>query len=135
MLALYFPKKNVKTIEKIFKTEFEKQEKNIANLISANLKTVMNEIRKTQDEIKKLGKEVADVKESLEFIENVLEEKVKKLDEKRVNLENQCNELYNNSLDSEYFYKKLGPDRSRRKNLGISGIAEWSNEISEQCEE
>ena len=56
MLALYFPKKNVKTIEKIFKTEFEKQEKNIANLISANLKTVMNEIRKTQDEIKKTRK-------------------------------------------------------------------------------
>ena len=56
MLALYFPKKNIQTIENIFKAEFEKQEKNIANLISANLKTIMEEIRKTQDEIKKSRK-------------------------------------------------------------------------------
>ena len=60
---------------------FEKQEKNLANLISINLKITMDEIKKTQDEIKKLRKEITDLKQSLEFTENVLEEKVKKLDE------------------------------------------------------
>ena len=59
--------------------------------------------QKTQDEMKKLGKEITDLKQSLEFTENVQEEKVKKLDEKHVNLENQCNEVYNNSIESEYF--------------------------------
>ena len=53
--------------------------------------------------MKKLGKEITDLKQSLEFTENVQEEKVKKLDEKHVNLENQCNEVYNNSIESEYF--------------------------------
>ena len=44
-------------IENIFKVKFEKEEKNIANLLSANLKIPMDEIKKTQDEMKKLGKE------------------------------------------------------------------------------
>ena len=79
----------------------------------------MNEIKKIQDEMKKLGKEVTYLKQSLEFTENVLEEKVKKLDEKHVNSENQRNELYNNSLESEYVYNKLNDleDRSRRNGL------------------
>ena len=79
----------------------------------------MNEIKKIQDEMKKLGKEVTYLKQSLEFTENVLEEKVKKLDEKHVNSENQLNELYNNSLESEYVYNKLNDleDRSRRNGL------------------
>ena len=37
---------NIKIIENMFKVEFEKHEKNIANLISANLKTTMVEIKK-----------------------------------------------------------------------------------------
>ena len=73
----------------------------------------------------------------IEFTENVLEKKVKKLDEKNVKLENQCNKLYNHSLESEYFYKNLvdREDRSRRNNLRIHGIAEGSNESWELCEE
>ena len=87
--------------------------------------------------MKKLGKEIADLNQSLEFTENILEEKVKKLDEKHVNLENQCNELYINSLESEYFYNKLVDleGRSRRNNLRIDGIVEGPNESWEQCEE
>ena len=100
--TLFF-EENIKIIENIFKVQFENQEKNIVNLISANQKITMDEIKKTQDESRKLAKEVVDLKQSLEFTENVLEEKVKKLDEKHASLENQCNEPYNNSLESEYF--------------------------------
>ena len=66
----------------------------------------MVEIKETQDEMKKLGKGMADLKQSLEFTENILTEKVKKLDEKHVNLENQCRELYNNSLESVRIFIK-----------------------------
>ena len=45
----------MKVIRNIFKEEFEKQEKNIGNLISANFKITMEEIKKSQDEIKNLG--------------------------------------------------------------------------------
>ena len=94
----------------------------------------MDKIKKTHDEMKKLGKEVTDLKQSLE---NALEEKVKKLDQKHVNLKNQCNDLYNDSLEPEYFNNKLNDleDRSRRNNLRIDGMAEGPNESWEQCEE
>ena len=36
---------NIKIIGNIFKVEFEKQEKNRVNLISANLKIAMDEIK------------------------------------------------------------------------------------------
>ena len=54
-----------------------------------------------------------------------------------MNLENQCNELYNKTLESEYFHNKLVDleDRSRRNNLGIDVITERSNESWEQWEE
>ena len=93
----------------------------------------MKSKKKTQDEMKKLGKEVTDLK----FTENVLEEKIKNLDEKQVNLENQCNELYNNSLKADYFQNKSVEleDSFRRSNLRIDGIAEGPNENWEQCEE
>ena len=55
--TLFF-EENIKIIENIFKEQFEKQEKNIVNLISANQEIAMDEIKKTQDESKKLGKEV-----------------------------------------------------------------------------
>ena len=48
-------KTNMADIGTLFKVEFEKHEKNIANLISANLKTRMDEIKKTQDEMKKVS--------------------------------------------------------------------------------
>ena len=84
--------------------------------------------------MKKLGKEVTDLKQSLE---NILEEKVKKLDQKHVNLKNQCNDLCNDSLESEYFCYKLNDleYKSRRNNLRIDGIAEGPNESWEQCQE
>ena len=54
-----------------------------------------------------------------------------------MNLENQCNELYNNILELEYFYNKLVDleDKSKRKNLRIDGIADGLNESWQQCEE
>ena len=83
-----FSEESIKVIENIFKAEFGKQEKNIFNLISANLKIKMDEVKKTPDEMKKLGKEVTGLKQSLELIETILKEKVKKLEEKHVNLKN-----------------------------------------------
>ena len=126
-----FSKENITIIENISKVEFEKQERSIASLISANLKIPMDEMKKLRP------KEITDLKQSLASTENVLNEKVKKLDEKYVNLENQCNELYNNSLESEYFYNKLVDleDRSRTNNLGINKIAKGSNESWEQSKE
>ena len=56
-IGMLFWQENIKIIENIFNVEFEKQEKNIANLISANLKTRMDEIKKTQDEMKKVESE------------------------------------------------------------------------------
>ena len=45
----------MKVIRNIFKEEFENQEKNKGNFISANFKITMEEIIKSQDEIKNLG--------------------------------------------------------------------------------
>ena len=36
-----FSKENIKILENIFRVQFEKQEKNIASVISANLKITM----------------------------------------------------------------------------------------------
>ena len=69
----------MKVIQNIFKEKFEKQEKNIGSLISANFKITVQEIKKSQDENKNLGKEICDLRSNLKFTENVLEEKVKKL--------------------------------------------------------
>ena len=46
MLACYFPKKTLKLMKIYLKKEFEKQEKNAANLTSGNLKITMNEVKK-----------------------------------------------------------------------------------------
>ena len=56
----------MKVIRNIFKEEFEKTEnlkkkkfeKNIGNLISANFKITIKEIKKSLDEIKNLGKKL-----------------------------------------------------------------------------
>ena len=65
--STFFSEENMKVIWNIFKEEFEKQEKNIGNLISANFKITMEEIKKSQDEIKNLGKEICDLRSSLDF--------------------------------------------------------------------
>ena len=89
--STFFNEENIKVIRNISKEEFEKQEKNIGNLISGNFKITIEEIKKSQDEIKNLGKEIGkeicELRSSLEFTENVLEEKVKKLEERCENME------------------------------------------------
>ena len=118
--STFFNEENIKVIRNISKEEFEKQEKNIGNLISGNFKITMEEIKKSQDEIKNLGKEIGkeicELRSSLEFTENVLEEKVKKLEERCENMEKELQEFYNNQIDPEYIYNKLVDleDSSRR---------------------
>ena len=54
--STFFNEENMKVMQNIFKEEFEKQEKNIGNLISQNFKITMEEITKSQGETKKSGK-------------------------------------------------------------------------------
>ena len=61
-------------IREIFREEFEKQQKNLLNVISGNLEITMKEI-------KSIKTEMNDLKKSIEFTENVLEEKVQKCQE------------------------------------------------------
>ena len=60
-------------IKNIFAEDFQKQQKNIINIISGNFEITMKEI-------KDLKAEVSDLKDSLEFTENVIEKKVEKLE-------------------------------------------------------
>ena len=62
-------------MKEIFKEEFEKQQKNLLNLISGNFDITMTEIKKVQSDINEL-------KASLEHTETVLEEKVAKAEKK-----------------------------------------------------
>ena len=55
----------------IFREEFEKQQKNLLNLISGNLKITIKQIKSIKTEMNGL-------KKSIEFTKNVLEEKVQK---------------------------------------------------------
>ena len=55
-------------IKRIFAGEFQKQEKNIINIISGNFEITMTEI-------KDLKAKVSDLKDNLEFTENVIEKK------------------------------------------------------------
>ena len=128
--STFFNEENMKVIRNIFKEEFEKQEKNIENLISTNFKITMEEIKKSQNERKNLGKEICDMRSSLDLTENVLEEKVKKLEERSENMEAELQEFYNNQIDPEYVYNKLVDlkDRSRKCNLWIDSVTERKGE-------
>ena len=78
----------LKTLMKeIFKKEFEKQQKNLLNLISGNFDITMTEIKKVQSDIDEL-------KASLKHTETVLEEKVAKAEKKEEKLKEQINELW-----------------------------------------
>ena len=71
-----FKKKCLNTlVTEIFKEEFEKQRKNLLNLISWNFDITMTEIKKVQSDIN-------DLKASFEHTETVLEEKVAKAEKK-----------------------------------------------------
>ena len=67
-------------IREIFRDEFEKQQKNLLNLMSGNLEITMNEI-------KSIKTEMNDLKKSIELTENVLEETVQKCQEKAEHLD------------------------------------------------
>ena len=76
----------LKTIMKeIFKEEFQKQQKNLLNLISGNFDITMTEIKKVQSDTNQL-------EASLEHAETVLEEKVAKAEKKVEKLQEQINE-------------------------------------------
>ena len=78
----------LKTLMKeIFKKEFEKQQKNLLNLISGNFDITMTEIKKVQSDIDEL-------KASLKHTETVLEENVAKAEKKEEKLKEQINELW-----------------------------------------
>ena len=81
-------------MKEIFKEEFQKQQKNLLNLIIGNFDITMTEIEKVQSDINEL-------KASLEHTETVLEEKVAKADKKVKKLQEQNNELWDHQVDSE----------------------------------
>ena len=74
-------------MKEIFKKEFEKQQKNLLNLISGNFDITMTEIKKVQSDIDEL-------KASLKHTETVLEENVAKAEKKEEKLKEQINELW-----------------------------------------
>ena len=116
-------------IREIFTEEFEKQQKNLLNLISGNLKITMKEI-------KSIKSEMNDLKKNTEFTEHVLEKKVQKCQEKAEHLDERIQEIYEWKLDPEYIHNKLVDlqNRSRRNNLRIDGIKEKVGESWEDWE-
>ena len=98
-------------IREVFRGEFEKQQKNLLNLI-INLKITMKEV-------KSIKTEMNDLKESIEFTGNALEEKVQKFQEKAEYLDEQIREICEWQLDPEYVHNKLEDleDRSTRNNV------------------
>ena len=124
----------LKTLMKeILKEEFEKQQKNLLNLISGNFEMTMAEIKKVQSDINEL-------KTSLEHTETVLEEKVAKTEEKVEKLQEQINELWDYQVDYErleFTQRKIVEleDRSRRNKLPIDWITEKENETWDECEQ
>ena len=72
----------------IFREEFEKQQKNLLNLISGNLKITIKQIKSIKTEMNGL-------KKSIEFTKNVLEEKVQKCQEKAEHLDEQFGKYMN----------------------------------------
>ena len=113
-------------MKEIFKEEFEKQQKNLLNLISENFNITMTEIKKVQSDTYEL-------KASLEYTETVLKVKVAKAEKKVEKLQEQINELWDYQVDPERLEcteRKLVDleDLSRRNNLRIDGISEKENE-------
>ena len=124
----------LKTLMKeIFKEEFEKQQKNLLNLISGNFDITITEIKKVQSDIKEL-------KASLERTETKLEEKVAEAEKKVEKLQEQINELWNYHMDHErleFTERKIVEleDRSRRNNLRIDEITEKEHKTWDECKQ
>ena len=110
-------------IKNRFAEEFQRQEKNIINIISGNFEITMREI-------KDLKVEVSDLKDSLEFTENVIEKKVEKLETELDNLEDKVQDIWDYQINPDYIQHKLTElkDRSRRNNIRIDGIEEEEGE-------
>ena len=81
-------------IQSIFAEEFQKQEKNIVNIISGNFEITMKEI-------KDLKAEVSDVKDSLEFTENVIEKKGEKLETELDDLEGKVQVIWDYQINPD----------------------------------
>ena len=134
MVDVTISEDRLKTLMKeIFKEEFEKQQKNLLNLISGNFDIIITEIKKVQSDINEL-------KASLEYTDTVLEEKVAKVEKKIEKLQEQINELWNYQVDPERLElteRKIVDleDQSRRNNLRIDGISEKENETWDECEQ
>ena len=134
MVDVTISEDRLKTLMKeIFKGEFEKQQKNLLNLISGNFDIIITEIKKVQSDINEL-------KASLEHTDTVLEEKVAKVEKKIEKLQEQINELWNYQVDPERLElteRKIVDleDQSRRNNLRIDGISEKENETWDECEQ
>ena len=76
MADVTISEEQLKTLMKlIFTEEFEKQQKNLLNLISGNFDITMTELKKVQSNIN-------DLQASLEHTETVLKEKVAKANKK-----------------------------------------------------
>ena len=120
-------------IKSIFAEEFQKQEKNIINIIGGNFEITMKEITMkeiTMKEIKNLKAEISDLKDIFEFTENVIEKKVEKLETELDDLEGKVQEIWDYQINPDYIQHKLVElgDSSRRNNLRIDGIEEEEGE-------
>ena len=106
-------------IKSIFAEEFQRQEKNVVNIISGNFEISLKEI-------KDLKAEVSDLKDSLEFTKNVIENKGEKLETELDDLEGKVQEIWDYQINPDYIQHKLVEleDRSQRNNLRIDGIEE-----------
>ena len=116
-------------IREIFREEFEKQQKNLLNLISGNLEITMKEVKSIETEMN-------DLKKSIEFTENVQEEKTQKCQEKAKHIDEGIREIYKRQPDHEYVHNKLVDleDRSGWNKFRIDGIKEKVGESWEDCE-
>ena len=82
-------------IKNILAEEFQKQEKNIINIISGNFEITMKEI-------KDLKAEVSDIKGSLEFTEIFIEKKVEKLKTELDSLEDKVQDIWDYQINPGY---------------------------------
>ena len=116
-------------IKNILAEEFQKQEKNIINIISGNFEITMKEI-------KDLKAEVSDLKGSLEFTEIFIEKKVEKLKTELDSLEDKVQDIWDCQINPDYIQHKLIEleDRYRRNNIRIDGVEEEKGETSEISE-
>ena len=87
-------------MEEIFQEEFQKQERNILNIISDNFEITMNEI-------KNLKQEISELKSSLDFTEEVLEKKVEKLKENMKDVDARMQDIYEYQADPNYVLTNL----------------------------